>query len=219
LVALGDSVAPSLAGAAGALEAATSTVGASLTAAGFQQPRLTADSPSVASTAAISALQWGLFSADGSTAILTGDAVLEMEILTDSRTPDYPIEDGGFQNYNKTQFPTEGRVSISKGGSLADRQAFISKIHGLRTSLTLYSLVMAEGKASNVNVLGVSYSRRAERGAQLVVAEIRVREVRTGAVAAFSNTKDPVSAATQASGPVQAQAATPTQTASVGTVQ
>jgi len=206
-------IAPSLGASAAALSSATGILSSSLTGLGRVSSLLGQDSGGAAALpGSTSAPQWGIFDSTGNI-VLVGDAVLNLDLLADSKIADYPIEDGGFQSYNKVAMPTEGRIAITKGGAYSDRQAFISAIHALRTGLTLYSLVMPESHQPNMNVLGVRYDRSNGNGNQLITAELHLREVRTGAAAAFSNTVDPTSSAPQSTGSVQAQTPTTAQSA------
>lgn len=187
--------------------------------AGTHLTRFTADLGIVESLMGISAApQWGIFDNDVHHPVLVGDAVVAQSPSAEAHVPDYPIENGGFQSYNKVQLPKEVVLSIAKGGTIAERQAFVKAIDDLRTSLTLYSVIAPDTTLRNMNVVGARWDRTAREGAQLIVADIRLREIRLAPAPAFTNTKDAASAATQNIGPVQAQAPSASQQAVAGAV-
>lgn len=160
----------------------------------------TADDPDV-SSASQDGPQWGLF--DDSGAAVISAAVLDFEVLFESVISDYPIEQGGFESYNKVTRPFEGRVTFAKSGTAADRTDFLNAIAAAKTALTLYSLVMPEETYANVNVIHYDFPRTAEKGVNLLRVNVWVREVRETATQTFSNTKDPNSADAVNDGSVQ----------------
>lgn len=161
--------------------------------------------------------QWGIFDNAVRKPVLIGDAVISIAPQSEAHVPDYPIENGGFRSYNKVKLPNEVLVTIAQGGTLGERESFVSTLKTLEESLTLYAVVAPDSTFTNLNVTGVRWERTAREGSQLIVADIRLREIRLAPAPAFSNTKDVVSAATQNGGPVQAQAPTAAQQAVAGT--
>jgi hypothetical protein len=142
------------------------------------------DSPEVA---ALARTQWGVYDQDGSP-VLTPDNILSVEPSYESSISDYPIESGEFRSYNKVTRPLEVRVSMSKGGSLQDRQAFLHKLNNIRPDLELYNVVTPEQTYINVNIEADSQSRSADRGAALITVDLRLKEIRATGEVKFSDT-------------------------------
>lgn len=172
---------------------------------------------SVSSTSQNPGPQWGIFNADNSLAI-TPDSVVSVDWSGDFRISNYPIEDGDFQSYNKVRVPFEARITMRKAGTVSDRQDFIAAIEQIRASLSLYTLTTPEKSYASVNVVSVSYERKADRGAAVIEADFHLQEVMTTATATFSNTQQPQAQDPQNGGTVQTQTPNSTQTANASTV-
>jgi hypothetical protein len=145
---------------------------------------------------------WGVFSADGTPALVP-DSVLGVEYREEQSISDYPIEDGGFESYNKVRRPYEARVPMAKGGPSAEREAFLRVTEDLIDSTDLYTVVTPERTYLNANVIGYSYSRRSQEGAQLIIIELQLQEVRIAPSPSYSNTREPSGADAVNDGAVQ----------------
>jgi hypothetical protein len=147
-------------------------------------------------------VSWGIFNADGSVA-LEPDSIFMVEPSAEYRISDYPVERGGFQSYNKVTLPAENRVTVTKGGSNADRADFLTALDAIMKSLDAFSIVTPDGTFLDRNPVRYNYSRSAENGATLLKIEIQFQEIRQTAVAAFSNSKAPSGADAVNNGPVR----------------
>jgi hypothetical protein len=125
------------------------------------------------------------------------------------RIPNYPVEQGAFETYNKVFLPQIFKIRMTKGGTVGDRAAFLSQLDQMAASLNLYSVITPEGSANNsVNVSNYSYTRTSTNGAGLLTVDIEFIEVMVNATAEFSNTSQPDGLDPTNTGTVQAQ--TPT---------
>ena len=147
--------------------------------------------------------QWGIFSAaDGSQlgilsnsqstlqaiggtllSQLTGStpAVLStfgMDYTQESRVSDYPVENGGFATFNKVQMPASPVVTLILDGQESDRTYFINSLQAASTGTDLYNVVTPEVSYYNYNIERFTYSRRASKGATLIIAEVYLKEIR-----------------------------------------
>lgn len=154
--------------------------------------------------------QWGIFDQHGAQ-VGDPDNVMAVEYKLDYRVADYPIEDGGFESYNKVATPYDARVTMTRGGSDDDRTNFLTAIKAAVDSLDLYQVATPEIAYSNANLIHMDYHRTAKSGVSLMTVDVWVREVRVAASPAFSQTKKPEGAAAVNGGAVQAQAPTPAQ--------
>ena len=146
--------------------------------------------------------QWGVFAADG-TPRLTADSVYAVEAFREHRIMDYPIEEGGFESYNKVVLPAETRVTITKGGSIGERTAFLTALDDLITSRDLYSVVTSDKTFLDRNLIRYEYRRTAESGATLLTVDLIMMEGRQTVKTATSNTAEPSGADAISGGPVR----------------
>lgn len=160
------------------------------------------DSPDISTQAA---RQWGIFGAGGGT-VVEADNVASLDYSIEYRVPDYPIAGGKFESYNKVATPYEIHVSLSKGGPLAERQAFLKTIEALVPSLDLYSVVTPEQTYLNANITSARLARTSTNGAGMLTVEIGLIQVRQSATQKFTNSKAPSGADAQDGGGVQAKA-------------
>jgi hypothetical protein len=126
---------------------------------------------------AATSYQWGVFASHGD-AVLEPDSFGGIEYSLDYRIADYPMESGQFGSYNKVATPWHNRVTVSKGGSLAERQAFETTLAHLAASLDLYNIVTPERAYLDCNITAVRLSRNAERGAGLLTYDIDFVQIR-----------------------------------------
>lgn len=133
---------------------------------------------------------WGIF-LFGVPVLVFADNFVTFEIKGEWSVPDYPVEQGSFQSYNKVALPKEIRVQVSCGGSETKRQAFIDSIELLLPNTFLYDVVTPERVYLNYNYTHYDYARRADRGAGLVTINLYLTEIRQSAIANFLQTLAP----------------------------
>lgn len=168
------------------------------------QGQLTSDAITVTSSAKD---QWGLYRAEGNAKALAPDSVSSVGYGAEYRIADYPLQDGKFETYDKVQLPFEANLVVTKGGSVADRREFLRALDDLRSDTELYNVVTPEWTYLNVNIARVTIDRSREQGANLITAEILLREIRVNATATFSSSKSPSAATPTSNGTTQPQAA------------
>jgi len=157
--------------------------------------------------------QWGIFQ-DGQPVVLA-DNVASFEYKQAWTISDYPVEQGGFESYDKVNSPFDVRLRFSRGGSEQDREEFLASIEDIAGTTDLYDVVTPERTYSSVNINNYAYSRTALNGVGLMVVEIWGQEIRVTATADFtnSNTKSADGADTANDGTVQPASPTPQQSA------
>ncbi len=173
-------------------------------------PQLTADNANLTTDLAP---VWGIFDADGNL-VIDPDSIVAIDYGKEEQISSFPVERGSFQSYNKVETPYSLRVTMTKGGSIGEREAFLQDCNDLRASIDLFSVVTPEETYENGNVTRVGKVRNAQSGAQLLTVEMVVEEVRTSATSQFtqSNVKDPASADATNDGAVQPKDPTAAQT-------
>lgn len=162
---------------------------------------LTGDGPGINSIAATTP-QWGLMDSDGNL-VITPDSVVNMRFRHEFKDSDFPIEQGSFSSYNKVATPFEGWFTFNKGGMLADRTQFLTSLESVVTDTNLYVFATPELSYPNVNLEEYDYERSAEKGFQLIPADLHLVEIRVAASPTFSNTADPTAQSPTNNGSVQ----------------
>lgn len=148
--------------------------------------------------------QWGVY--DGEKLALEPDSIFAVEPLKEYQIATYPIEQGGFQSFNKVSQPGTVHVTMTKGGSVAERAKFLEAVRELGESLKPLTVITPDATYSTVNLVRYDFRRTAEKGATLISVEVLFQEIRQTAVAVFSNSKAPSGAATVNQGPVRTTA-------------
>lgn len=137
--------------------------------------------------------QWGIFK-DGKT-VIKADSVAEFGVKKEWTISDYPIEEGGFESYNKVYIPFDARVKFTAGGSLENRANLIEAIEAIAGDLQLYDVAMPEMIYKSVNVVHYDVRRKSDNGLGLLIVDVYLEEVRANATASFSTAAaEPVSA-------------------------
>jgi hypothetical protein len=148
--------------------------------AGSQMPLSSVDD-----AAAANSTDWGIYDKSGSP-VLKPDSIVSIERGAEYRISDYPVEQGGFASYNKVATPFEVRLTLTKGGSVAERSDFLNTLATLEASLDLYDVATPEHVYVGVNITRVSQSRSAQSGAGMAVVEILLQEVRETVSVAYT---------------------------------
>ena len=178
---------------------------------------MTGDSPGVTSAATQSG-QWGIFDQSGNL-VIEPDSFVDLEYTQTWRLPNYPMEQGSFQSYNKVQTPFDVRVTVAKGGSNGDRIAFLSSIDTAANSLDLYNVNTPDWSYSNVSIEHYNYKRTATNGVTLLKVELALLEIRVSASQTFTNTVTPSGADQVNAGTVQSNPVTSGTTATAGNIE
>ena len=120
---------------------------------------------------------WTLLTADGTSA-LTFDAMLGVEVSAENQVAYEPVEKGSFAAYNKTSSPTQLRVTLSRSGTGYDQQSMLDTLERLCNGTDLVTLVTPAQEYAGYNLESYTYSRKSDRGAQLLVVELSLIEIR-----------------------------------------
>lgn len=136
--------------------------------------------------------QWGLFDQNGQP-VIVGDSVISFDNDNESQISNYPVEQGGFESYNKVQLPFEITLVYTKGGSVSDRANFLAAIDAAKASLALLTVLTPEKSYPNVNVKRSTLTRTAKNGVTLLTVNVYCQEIRSAPALQFSNTNTPSS--------------------------
>jgi hypothetical protein len=155
--------------------------------------------------------QWGI--AVNGSFVLAPDSILSVEYKRDWTVPDYPQELGAFQSYNKVATPFDVRVQMTKGGTEAEKRAFLIELDQLAGSLTLVTVITPTIQYPNANITHYDLRRTATNGVGLLTVDVWIEEIRVAPNPSFTQTAKPDGQDPQQTGQVQAQPATPAQSA------
>lgn len=151
---------------------------------------------------ALAQQQWGIFDQNGTT-VVNPDNVVAVDDGVEYRVPTYPLEEGGFESYNKVATPIDVHLAMSKGGALIERQEFLKSLKALVPKLDLYHVVTPEEVFINMNIVAARKSRHLGAGATMITVEVTLQEIRVGAKATLSSSKEPSGASPVNNGSVQ----------------
>jgi hypothetical protein len=136
--------------------------------------------------------QWGIYDSDNNQLggvdglSLVESLVSQPTILStvdvaytrETRSANFPVEEGSFASYNKVQTPASPVVTLALTGSSSDRTAFLNALEAACISTDLYSVVTPEVQYIGYSLDRFSYKRAAGKGATLIVVEIALEEIR-----------------------------------------
>lgn len=127
---------------------------------------------------------WGLF-LDG-VPVVTAESVVSFDFKKGARISSFPVENGGFESYNKVQQPYDVRLRFATGGTEADRQALLESVAAAIRSLSLMDAVSPEAVYPNVNPVHYDYRRTHVNGVGLLQVDVFCEEVRVRAASTFT---------------------------------
>lgn len=147
---------------------------------------------------------WGIYL--NNNPVIVPDSVLSLDYKKEYNLADYPMENGAFQTYNKVATPYDVKITMTKGGTIADRETFLQKAEDIVASLDLYDVVTPEHKYLNANIARYDYRRTSTNGVTLLTVDFWLSEIRVTVPSIFTNTTQPSSQATSTTGNVQPSA-------------
>lgn len=133
--------------------------------------------------------QWGLFL--NGAPIVIADTVVDFGYQQAWSISDYPVEQGGFESYDKVNSPFRVRIQFVSGGNEANRQALLDSIAAIGDQLTLFYAVTPEAIYPSVNVEHYEYRRTSHNGLGLMIVDVSLLEIREEQSGNFQNTASP----------------------------
>jgi hypothetical protein len=134
--------------------------------------------------------QWGIFDQNGNS-VVTADNMISFEYRQEWDLLTYPVEDGGFQTFNKVAIPFTARMLFSSGGSFENRQALLDSVDRIAGDLNLYNVLTPEEIYLNASIHHYDYKRTAIDGATLIKVAIWMTQVNDTGTATGSNAQQP----------------------------
>ena len=150
--------------------------------------------------------KWGIYR--NGAQVIKPDSIVGVDYRQDAKISEHPLEDGAFETYNKVGTPYDIRLRMSKGGTQADREAFLKMCEMLVNSFDVYDVVTPEKTYINANVQRFDYARSAANGVGLLTVEMTIIEIRRFAKATKIKAAKPAGADPVNKGRVQARKVT-----------
>lgn len=159
---------------------------------------------------------WGLYF-DG-IPVVPADSVVSFNFKQSETISDFPVEGGGFESYNKVTVPFDARFRFATGGTLLQRQAMIDALRAIVSDTNQYDVVTPDQVFLGVNVVNIGYSRTADSGLGLIVADVWTLQVQTTPVISLADVINPSNAGQLNGGVVQAITASVKQSSLLSTI-
>ena len=137
------------------------------------------------------AILWGIFETvsgnllGATSSASTSLSFYGMDFIKEFRISDFPTEQGGFTSFNKVEMPATPKVTLVLSGSTDDRIAFLSAVDAASKSMTMYTVATPEAIYDNYSIERYNYSRTSEKGANLMIVDIHLKEIR-GVTASYA---------------------------------
>lgn len=119
---------------------------------------------------------WGIFTPAG-VKVVNPDNVYAFDNRAEWRESDYTVQRGAFAAYNKVIVPEEVSVRMTKGGTLAQRTAFLKSIDQIKGDTNLYNILSPEKTYVGYNIIRVELMRRSSEGAYFLEVDVFLRQV------------------------------------------
>jgi len=111
--------------------------------------------------------------------VVTPDSIGEFGYRNEYDTSDYPVQKGGFADYNKVANPFEISLRLRKGGNKDERAKLIEEIEAIVGTTLFYQIMTPERTYRNCNVTRYEISRRGAGGAYYMSeVDIYFKEIR-----------------------------------------
>ena len=159
------------------------------------------------------AAPWGLY-LNGQPAIVA-ESCVSFEMRQDYVIANYPLESGAFESYDKVWTPFIIRMRLTSPPGADARATFLAALETIAETTVLYDAVTPDLIYTDVNVAHKGYSRSADSGVSLIIAELWLQQILEDVSPQYTNVASPSAAAPTSSGSVQTQAPTPAQQTAV----
>lgn len=120
---------------------------------------------------------WTLLDESGATAV-TFTSFINIDYRNEGRALSYPVEQGSFASYNKTQNPLDIRVTLSAQGTNADFEYILLQLDDYQKQAVRLSISTPAALYENMTLESYSYRRGQDNNAGILTVELNLVEVR-----------------------------------------
>lgn len=121
--------------------------------------------------------QWTLLDSEGEKAF-DFDSFAKLNLKSESKIIQAPVEKGSFVMYNKLNTPLELKCVLIKQGLPEELQTYVDALLDYADSTNLLSIVTPDKEYTSMNLVSVSFDRSAEGGVNFIAADCAFTEVR-----------------------------------------
>lgn len=150
--------------------------------------------------------QWTITDEEGSSA-LTFTSFIDIDVRNEGQALSYPVEEGGFMNYNKVQSPLDIRVTLSTQGTDDEFEYILEKLDEYQKEPVKLFVATPSAYYGPLTLEAYSNKRTRESGAGQLTVElyfIEVREVESqNTNTTISKPKNPTSSSKTNTGKTQ----------------
>ena len=157
--------------------------------------------------------KWGIYS--NGAPVVVADTVTSLDFKREWSLSDYPVEQGGFETYDKVALPYDARIRFIAGDNQSNRRALLNSIAAIAGDMNLYTVVTPEATYPSMNVTHYDYKRTTRNGVGLLQVDVWCLEVRQAVATIGASTAQPDAAEQVNNGAVQTTTPTETQKAAV----
>lgn len=127
--------------------------------------------------------------------------IMDQSVQNNSDVASYPMEKGGFSDFNKVQTPAELTFTLAFGDDPDKQRVAISMLERMQNSTELLTFVTPEKTWDNLTITGLTYRKISNDGVTVALnVEVSFREVRFVSVETskitIKSAKDPGSVST-----------------------
>lgn len=120
---------------------------------------------------------WTILDESGASAV-SFNVFVNMDVKTENKIMQSPVEQGGFVAYNKLQTPLEIGLQVAIKGDNSELEDAIKNLLTLSSSTQLVSLITPEQEYKSLNLTKLAYRRTAEDGVDVIFVDCGLTEVR-----------------------------------------
>lgn len=135
---------------------------------------------------------------------------IDIDTRNEGQALSYPVEEGGFANYNKVQTPLDLRVTLATQGAEADFESILNRLDEYQAEARKLFVSTPAAFYGPMTLESYSNRRTTQSGAGLLTVElalVEVREVQTQTTTTvITKPKNPTSASTTNTGKTQPDA-------------
>lgn len=158
---------------------------------------------------------WGIYLAGTNTPVIVPTSFVSFDYDKEYNISNYPVEQGSFSSYNKVTMPYYVNVRMCAAESAANRSDFLNTLDQIANSTDLYDVITPEKIYLNASITKYDYSRSASGGAGMIIADIKLIEIRTTASTTFNHTSQASDAPSTNTGQLNTKPADPNTTANI----
>jgi hypothetical protein len=154
-------------------------------------------------------------------------SMVNFEYKQDWPISNYPQEQGAFQSYDKVTLPFDVRLKLACGGPTATRQAFLTTAFAIAggaapgaplvlsgsgappNNTALFDIVTPERTYTSCSCTHIEFSRAAQNGATIIIADMFFQQISVTSTTNFANTQQPGNAGQVGIGNQQPQTPSP----------